>query len=107
MSGQFDHTGCHAEHLRLSRRIEKLEAERDALVLKLHEWEESDAAGVVFTEEIDRLSEAQKVPGQTPDGEWCYDHDWQELIDPQSGGFIRCSKCNLTRDCEDPDGDLG
>jgi hypothetical protein len=34
-------------------------------------------------------------------------HDWQEFIDANSGGFIRCSRCGAERDCEDPDGDLG
>lgn len=34
-------------------------------------------------------------------------HDWQAFIDPQSGGFARCSRCGAERDCEDPDGDLG
>lgn len=34
-------------------------------------------------------------------------HDWQEFIDPRSGGFVRCCKCGAERDCEDPDGDLG
>lgn len=39
--------------------------------------------------------------------EWCLQHDWNQFIDPRSGGFIRCSKCGMERDCEDPDGDLG
>jgi hypothetical protein len=34
-------------------------------------------------------------------------HDWEEFIDPRSGGFIRCKRCGAERDCEDPDGDLG
>jgi len=33
-------------------------------------------------------------------------HDWQEFIDPNSGGFVRCRKCGAEQDCEDPDGDL-
>lgn len=40
----------------------------------------------------------------------CYDrghHDFEEFIDPQSGGFIRCLDCGKEVDCEDPDGDLG
>ena len=27
-------------------------------------------------------------------------HDWQEFIDPQSGGFIRCKDCKTEQDCE-------
>ncbi len=53
------------------------------------------------------MSEPQKVPGQTPDGEWCYYHDWEEFIDPHRGGFIRCRLCGKEIDCEDPDGDIG
>ncbi len=53
------------------------------------------------------MSEVQKVPGRMPDGESCYYHDWEEFVDPHSGGFVRCGKCGLTEDCEDPDGDLG
>lgn len=34
-------------------------------------------------------------------------HDWEEFIDPNSGGFICCKNCGESRDCEDPDGDLG
>jgi hypothetical protein len=34
-------------------------------------------------------------------------HDWEECIDPKSGGFIRCRVCGYSIDCEDPDGDLG
>ncbi len=34
-------------------------------------------------------------------------HDYEEFIDPHSGGFIRCKRCGKTIDCEDPDGDLG
>jgi len=34
-------------------------------------------------------------------------HDWEELIDPGSGGWMRCKKCGKSIDCEDPDGDLG
>lgn len=37
----------------------------------------------------------------------CDGHDWHEFIDPNCGGFIRCSKCGKEIDCEDPDGDLG
>lgn len=33
-------------------------------------------------------------------------HDFQELIDPRSGGFQRCRECGLEQDCEDPDGDV-
>ena len=32
---------------------------------------------------------------------------YQEFIDPQSGGFMRCKDCGKEVDCEDPDGDLG
>lgn len=31
-------------------------------------------------------------------------HDYQEFIDPKSGGFIRCKDCGHEVDCEDPDG---
>lgn len=34
-------------------------------------------------------------------------HDYEEFIDPQSGGFVKCRDCGKTIDCEDPDGDLG
>jgi hypothetical protein len=35
-------------------------------------------------------------------------HDWEELIDPRTGGWMRCRKCGKSVDCEDPDGeDLG
>lgn len=34
-------------------------------------------------------------------------HDWKEYIDPRSGGFMRCQRCGLDIDCEDPDSDLG
>jgi hypothetical protein len=34
-------------------------------------------------------------------------HDDQELIDPESGGYIKCRDCGREIDCEDPDGDLG
>ena len=34
-------------------------------------------------------------------------HDYQEFIDPDSGGFVRCKDCGKEVDCEDPDGDLG
>lgn len=27
-------------------------------------------------------------------------HDWEELIDPNSGGFVRCKKCGKEEDCE-------
>ncbi len=37
----------------------------------------------------------------------CRQHDYQEFIDPHSGGFIRCRKCGKEIDCEDPDEDLG
>lgn len=33
-------------------------------------------------------------------------HEWEEKIDPKSGGFIKCSDCGFQVDCEDPDGDL-
>jgi hypothetical protein len=32
-------------------------------------------------------------------------HDFEELIDPRSGGFMRCRDCGKEVDCEDPDGD--
>ena len=38
----------------------------------------------------------------------CWDrgfHDWQEFIDPQSGGYHRCRDCGKVEDLEDPDGD--
>jgi hypothetical protein len=34
-------------------------------------------------------------------------HDFQEFIDPKSGGFMRCKDCELEMDCEDPDGESG
>ena len=34
-------------------------------------------------------------------------HEWEEFIDPQSGGWMRCRKCGRAVDCEDPDMDLG
>jgi hypothetical protein len=30
-------------------------------------------------------------------------HDWEELIDPQSGGFMRCKRCGHAVDCEGED----
>lgn len=33
-------------------------------------------------------------------------HDYQEFIDPQSGGFIQCKDCGKQVDCENPDGDV-
>jgi hypothetical protein len=35
----------------------------------------------------------------------CLNHDWEEFIDPNSGGYMRCKKCGAVIDCEDPDGD--
>lgn len=34
-------------------------------------------------------------------------HVYQEFIDPQSGGWMRCKDCSKAVDCEDPDGDMG
>lgn len=34
----------------------------------------------------------------------CYErghHDWEEFIDPQSGGFTRCKTCGLDVDREE------
>jgi hypothetical protein len=36
----------------------------------------------------------------------CY-HEFVEVIDPSSGGYMRCKKCDLVVDCEDPDRDTG
>jgi len=33
-------------------------------------------------------------------------HDYEECIDPKSGGYVRCKDCGHTVDCEDPDGDI-
>jgi hypothetical protein len=30
-------------------------------------------------------------------------HDYEELIDPESGGFIRCKDCGKEVDCEGTD----
>ena len=39
--------------------------------------------------------------------ELTHEHYFEEFIDPQSGGFVRCRVCGLEIDREDPDGDLG
>jgi hypothetical protein len=31
-------------------------------------------------------------------------HEWEELIDPMSGGFVRCRKCGRELDCEEDEG---
>lgn len=41
----------------------------------------------------------------SPGDSFCV-HDWEELIDPESGGWMRCKTCGRAIDCEDPDGDL-
>jgi hypothetical protein len=46
----------------------------------------------------------------TKEQQICYEngyHNYEEFIDPKSGGFIRCKICGKTVDCEDPDGDMG
>lgn len=30
----------------------------------------------------------------------CRHHDFEEFIDPESGGFVRCRNCGHTVDCE-------
>jgi len=34
-------------------------------------------------------------------------HKYEEFIDPESGGYMRCLTCGKVVDCEDPDGDEG
>lgn len=49
------------------------------------------------------------VPASSPEAK-CWErgyHNYEEFIDPRSGGFIRCKDCGKQVDCEDPDGDLG
>jgi hypothetical protein len=31
----------------------------------------------------------------------CFDHEFEEFIDPKSGAFVRCKKCGYEVDCEE------
>ena len=54
----------------------------------------------------DRLTQALE-DSLTKGQRLCYErghHDYEEFIDPRSGGFMRCKTCGRDVDCEESEG---